>query len=176
MNASFSLPIWVARCCGNRTNCVYPDSYTVTDVDTLKKLVSKDHTFICFRNNYRSEENFKHTDTLVVDCDNTHSDDPKDWVTKDDIIEEFTDVAMLLYTSRNHMKPKDGRAPRPKYHIIFFVDRITDPETYKRLVKQVQEVYPYFDTKAAGCGKVLLRQSPSRDLCAARNHQSLHVL
>lgn len=148
MNASFSLPIWVARCCGNRTNCVYPDSYTVTDVDTLKKLVSKDHTFICFRNNYRSEENFKHTDTLVVDCDNTHSDDPKDWVTKDDIIEEFTDVAMLLYTSRNHMKPKDGRAPRPKYHIIFFVDRITDPETYKRLVKQVQEVYPYFDTKA----------------------------
>ena len=46
--------------------------------------MAKDHTFICFKNNYRSEENFKHTDTLVVDCDNTHSDDPKDWVTKED--------------------------------------------------------------------------------------------
>lgn len=148
MSTAFSLPIWVARCRGNNTNCLYPDFHTATDVETLKRLVANDHTFICFKNNYRDEKNFKHTDTLVVDCDNTHSDDPKDWVKKEDIIEEFTDVAMLLYTSRNHMKPKDGKAPRPKYHIIFFVDRITSPEEYKRLIKRVQEFFPYFDTKA----------------------------
>lgn len=148
MSTAFSLPIWVARCRGNKTNCLYPDFHTATDVDTLKKLVANDHTFICFKNNYRDEKNFKYTDTLVTDCDNTHSDDPKDWITKEAIIDEFQDVSMLIYTSRNHMKQKDGKAPRPKYHIVFFVDRITSPEKYKRLIKRVQEFFPYFDTKA----------------------------
>lgn len=148
MSTAFSLPIWVARCRGNKTNCLYPDFHTVTDVETLKKLVANDHTFICFKNNYRDEKNFKYTDTLVTDCDNTHSDDPKDWITKEAIIDEFRDVSMLIYTSRNHMKPKDGKAPRPKYHIVFFVDRITSPEEYKRLIKRVQEFFPYFDAKA----------------------------
>ncbi len=148
MSTAFTLPIWVARCRGNNTNCLYPDFHTATDVDTLKKMVANDHTFICFKNNYRDEKNFKYTDTLVTDCDNTHSDDPKDWITKEAIIDEFRDVSMLIYTSRNHMKPKDGKAPRPKYHIVFFVDRITSPDEYKRLIKRVQEFFPYFDTKA----------------------------
>ena len=148
MSTAFSLPIWVARCRGNNTNCLYPDFHTATDVETLKRLVANDHTFICFKNNYRDEKNFKYTDTLVTDCDNTHSDEPKDWITKEAIIDEFRDVSMLIYTSRNHMKPKDGKAPRPKYHIVFFVDRITSPEEYKRLIKRVQEFFPYFDTKA----------------------------
>ena len=78
MKASFSLDVWAARCCGNRTNCIYPDLCTATDAETLKRIVANDHTFISFKNNYRSETNFIHTDVLVVDCDNTHSDDPKD--------------------------------------------------------------------------------------------------
>ena len=41
MNTAFSLPIWVARCRGNKTNCLYPDFHTATDVETLKKLVAK---------------------------------------------------------------------------------------------------------------------------------------
>ena len=136
MNVQFSLPIWVARCQGNRTNCLYPDAYTVTDAEALKRLVANDHTFICLKNSYRSEENFSYTETLVTDCDNTHSDNPDDWITKEDIMNEFPDVAMLIYTSRNHMKPKDGKSPRPKYHVVFFVERITSPEDYKRLMQK----------------------------------------
>ena len=41
-------------------------------MDTLKKLVSKDHTFICFRNNYRSEENFKHKLAAAVALTGAH--------------------------------------------------------------------------------------------------------
>ncbi len=148
MKTSFSLTVWAARCRGSNTNCLYPDERTATDAETLKRIVANDHTFIRFKNNYRSEANFIYTDVLVVDCDNTHSDDPKDWITREDIVEEFADVAMLIYTSRNHMKSKEGKAPRPKYHVIFFIDRITDPVKYKRLLKRVQEVYPYFDDNA----------------------------
>ena len=66
MSTAFSLPIWVARCRGNKTNCLYPDFHMATDVETLKKLVANDHTFICFKNNYRDEKNFKYTDTLLL--------------------------------------------------------------------------------------------------------------
>ena len=148
MSERFMLPIWTADCCGNNKNCVYPNALTATDAEMLKEMVRNDHTFICFKKCYRNEENFDHTDTLVTDCDNTHSDDPKDWLTKDDIISEFPDVQMIIYTSRNHMKKKEGKAARPRYHIIFFIDRVTDPEEYKRLLKRVQEFFPYFDTKA----------------------------
>ena len=148
MNETFALPIWTAKCCGNRKNCVYPDAHVVTDTETLKRLVKNDHTFICFKNNYRSEENFDHAEVLVQDCDNTHSDKPEDWITKEDIANEFQDVQMIIYTSRNHMKQKEGKAARPRYHIIFFIDRITDPEEYKSLLKRVQEFFPYFDSKA----------------------------
>lgn len=148
MNVQFSLPIWVARCQGNRTNCLYPDAYTATDAEALKRLVANDHTFICLKNSYRSEENFSYTETLVTDCDNTHSDNPDDWITKEDIMNEFLDVAMLIYTSRNHMKPKDGKSPRPKYHVVFFVERISSPEDYKRLMQKAQGFFPYFDAKA----------------------------
>ncbi len=123
MNKTFHLQIWAAKCCGSEKNCLYPDAATVTDTETLKKVIANDHTFICFKDNYRSGLNFRYTDTLVTDCDNTHSEDPADWIAKEDIIRAFPDVEMLIYTSRNHMKPKDGKSPRPKYHIIFFIER-----------------------------------------------------
>lgn len=148
MNGTSSIPVWTAKCRGNRTNCLYPGAHTAKDADSLKELVASDHTFICFKNCYRSEANFRYADTLVVDCDNTHSEEPAEWVTKEDIAAAFPGVDMAVYTSRSHMKEKDGRAPRPKYHVVFPVERITDPDTYKRLVKRVQEAYPYFDSKA----------------------------
>ena len=153
MNKTFHLQIWAAKCCGSEKNCLYPDAATVTDTETLKNVIANDHTFICFKDNYRSGLNFRYTDTLVTDCDNTHSEDPADWMSKEDIIRAFPDVEMLIYTSRNHMKPKDGKSPRPKFHIIFFIERCTDPKEYKRLLGRVQELFPYFDANAQDAGR-----------------------
>lgn len=148
MSQDFKLPIWVAKCCGNQKNCVYPDAYMVTDAEMMKEVVKNDHTFICFKNNYRNEDNFKYAFAVTEDIDNTHSDNPEDWYTKDDIIAAFPDVQMIIYTSRNHMKKKDGKAARPRFHVVFFVDRIDDRAEYKLLLQMVREYFPYFDSKA----------------------------
>ena len=66
MNKTFHLQIWAAKCCGSEKNCLYPDAATVTDTETLKKVIANDHTFICFKDNYRSGLNFRYTDTLVT--------------------------------------------------------------------------------------------------------------
>ena len=42
--------------CGNAQNCLYPHSGTGSTPDELKKLFCYDHTFIRFKNNYRSKE------------------------------------------------------------------------------------------------------------------------
>lgn len=153
MNEQFSLRLWTARCRGDETNCLYPDEHMATNTGMLKKLLGKDHTFIHFKDNYRGNENFMEADVVVVDCDNIHSEDPKDWKKPEDFAEAFPDVGFIAYTSRNHMKQKEKYSPRPRYHVIFFIERITIPEDYKALLKMIQEYYPYFDTKAQDAGR-----------------------
>lgn len=100
---NFEIPMWVASCCGNEKNCLYTDAKVVTSEDELKDAVANDHVFIQFTNNYRCEANFIKTTTLVVDCDNSHSDDPKDWIHKEDVEMAFPGVAFVIYTNQIHL-------------------------------------------------------------------------
>ena len=118
----FTLPIWTSNYLNRNDNCEYPHSYTATDAAMLKKLVEKDHVFISFKNNYRNKTNFQYTDSLVSDCDNDHSDKEDDWITPEKIKAAFPDVSFVVYTSRHHMKWKGNKSPRPRYHVIFFIE------------------------------------------------------
>lgn len=153
MSKNFEMPVWVSNCCGFQRNCRYPNAVTVTDAEELKEAVKNDHVFISFKNNYRGEDNFIFTDTLVVDCDNSHSNNKEEWIDVSDIRRAFPGVGFVIYTSRNHMKQKGDSSPRPRYHVIFFVNRITDPAKYKAMLKMSQEYFPYFDTKALDAGR-----------------------
>ena len=99
----FTLPIWISNYLNRNDNCEYPHSNNATDAAMLKKLVEKDHVFISFKNNYRNKTNFQHTDSLVSDCDNDHSDKEDDWITPEKIKAAFPDVSFVVYTSRHHM-------------------------------------------------------------------------
>ena len=144
----FTLPIWVSNFLGNEENCRYPHENTATDEDSIRECVSKDHVFIKFKNNYRSEANFIHTDVMVLDCDNTHSDDPDDWYTPEDMQYYFPTVQYITYTSRHHMKQKGRYSPRPRFHVIFFIERVTTSKAYKELIEFVRDYFPHFDTNA----------------------------
>ncbi|MDO4750457.1 MAG: DNA primase, partial [Eubacteriales bacterium] len=58
------------------------------------------------------------------------------------------DVQHGIHYSRHHMVSKRGKAPRPKFHCIMPIARITDHEEYKRLSRRAQQVFPFFDTRA----------------------------
>ena len=145
---NFKLPIWVSNCLGNKENCRYPHENIAADEVTLKECLSKDHVFIKFKNNYRSKKNFTYADVIVLDCDNTHSDNPDDWYTPEDIAKYFPMVKYIAYTSRNHMKQKESRSPRPRFHIIFFIERVTDIECYEDMFNLIREYFPHFDEGA----------------------------
>ncbi len=140
--------IYSADCIGNPSNCSYPHKHTVSDVESLKKAVSRDYVCAEYRDNYRSGGNFIGSDCLPVDCDNDHSEDPADWITPADVCAAFPDITFAVHYSRNHMREKNSRPARPKFHVLFPIECMTDAAAYSEMKKLVNTIFPYFDTKA----------------------------
>jgi hypothetical protein len=111
--------------------------------------------FTEFKDNYRSNKNFIRAWGLPEDIDNDHSDKPEDWIYPADIAAFFTNVRHFIHYSRHHMKQKDGRSPRPRFHVDFIIDEEDDYETFANLKKQVFSVFPFFDDQAQDVARFL---------------------
>ena len=140
--------LYFANCLGQPENCLYPNRVDVTDRESLIAAVSHDYVCAEYQGNYRSNDNYIGSNCLSVECDNDHSENPEDWKTPQDIAEIFPDVMFAVHYSRNHMKVKNGKAARPKFHAFFAIDPVTDAEEYSNLKKFLHAIFPYFDTKA----------------------------
>ena len=140
--------LYRSNCLEVPENCTYPHKVEVTGKDSLIEAVKHDYVCAEYQGNYRSNDNFIVSDCLPVDCDNDHSDDPEEWVYPSDVATAFPSVAFAVHYSRNHMKTKGGKAARPKFHVFFAIDRVTEPGQYSEMKKLVNTIFPYFDTKA----------------------------
>lgn len=149
----FMLIVYHSGECGNAKNCRYPNVGAGSTPEELKQLFRYDHTFIRFKNNYRSIDNFENTAVAVLDNDNDHSDDPSQWISVEDIPRLFPDVPCIVYTSRNHMKQKGKYSPRPRFHVAFPIPPITDPNQFTALMQRIQVAYPFFDDNALDAGR-----------------------
>ena len=87
-------------------NKYYPHMREINNVDDLAAVAAYDHVAASFKDNCRGNANFIHSDCSMFDVDNTHSDDPMDWVTPADVQETFPNVGFYVCYSRNHMKAK----------------------------------------------------------------------
>ena len=140
--------IYSANYTGNPSNCLYPKRIEVVDEDTLKEAVMHDYVCAEYKENYRNNSNFLGANCLPVDVDNDHSDDPRDWVRVDDVKDAFPNVTFAVHYSRNHLKEKNGKAARPKFHILFPIDSVINSNIYSGLKKRLNTIFPYFDKQA----------------------------
>ena len=62
------------------------------------------------------------SDCLPVDCDNDHTEDPAGWKMPEDVMEAFPGVTFAIHYSRFHMREKNGKPARPKFHVLFPID------------------------------------------------------
>lgn len=132
----------------NASNTYYSNSLEIRNTEDLYKVVSHDHVGAQYTNNYRKNENFICSDCSMFDVDNDNTDDSNKWITPNTIREAFPDVSFYVSYSRNHMKSKNGKLPRPKFHIYFPDVLFTDMETYKSHKEKVCEYFPAFDQNA----------------------------
>lgn len=152
------MQLHVAWSRGNERNANYPRTFTVSDLDSLRQAVQCDHIAASMRNDRRSNENFISADCIMLDLDNTHSSDPAEWKTLEDIEETFPDVSFYAIRSRNYMKPKKKtdrktgqevfEEPREKYHLYFPLSGTADYEQYKKIILSAAGLFPYFDAAA----------------------------
>ena len=133
---------------GNPGNCSYPHRHDVTDELSLKAAICHDYVCAEYKNNYRNGDNFIGSDCLPVDCDNDHSEAPEEWITPDDVAAAFPGVSFAVHYSRFNNREKNSRPPRPKFHILFPIDFMTDAAAYSDLKNLVNAIFPYFDTQA----------------------------
>lgn len=136
-------------------NCFYPNTVEITDGEQLRQAVRFDHVCAVYRNHYRSNSNFLKSNVLVMDCDNDRSDDPADWITTEKMEELFPDVSYAIAYSRHHMKVKDGKAARPKFHVYFEIEETEDADYYAALKVAVQRQYPFFDDNALDAARFI---------------------
>lgn len=149
---------------GQKTNTSYPFSTSITSLDELKEAVQYDHVCAKYadgKNNrgntvkaYRSKKTFLSSDCLAMDCDNTNAnplenDVPEDnWKTPADVAAAFPDVPFYVVYSRNHMKEKDGKSARPRFHVYFPMGEVKSVDIYEKLKSEVYKRFPSFDDNA----------------------------
>lgn len=150
-----SFTLSTANCTGNAKNSLYPNKCVITNADELKAAVAFDHVCGEFQNNHRSVGEFLSADCLVLDCDNDHSDNPDEWITPQKIGELFPDVSYAIVTSRHHMKAKEKKSARPRFHVYFPHKPITDAKQYSELKKRIYEKANFFDGNALDAARFI---------------------
>lgn len=147
--------IYTANCAGDSSNCLYPNKVVIYDKDSFIAATKTDHVAAKYKGDYRSKDNFEFADCIPLDCDNDHSDDPKDWVTPFDIALEIPDVAFAASYSRHNMQVKGDKSARPRFHVFFPIPKVTDGEEYAEMKKRIASAFPYFDTNALDSARFL---------------------
>lgn len=150
------ITFYTANCRGNAKNNLYPNKRVVDNEDDCLEVMAFDHVCGEFKEFHRSVENFLSSDVEVMDCDNDHSDDPADWVYPSNLERLLgKDVAFFAVPSRNNGKPKDGKSARPRFHVYFPHDPITDSETCAALKRAIQQKFSFFDTHALDAARFI---------------------
>lgn len=144
-----------ADAAGDARNCFYPNRVEVGCAEDLQEAVKKDHVCGSYRKDYRSVGNFLASDVLVMDCDNDHTENRGEWITAEKLDELMPDISYAIAFSRNHMRVKDGRKARPKFHVYFPIERTSDAGYYATLKMAVKEAYPFFDGNALDAARFI---------------------
>lgn len=153
------LIIYQADVVGKQNNCLYPHRLEVTNADELAAAVVKDHVCAEYEKNYRSVANFIRSNCVVMDCDNDHSEDPAEWITPESLASEYEDIRYAITFSRHHMKVKEGKSARPRFHIYFEIEPTADAEKYTRLKRNLHVMYPFYDDNALDAGRFIYGSS-----------------
>ncbi len=132
----------------DKSNTKYMLWKDITCAKDLEDVVCYDHVGAKYKDGHRKNDNFLCADCSMFDVDNTESDDSSTWISPPDIQAAFPDVPFYVSYSRNHMKSKNGKAPRPKFHVYVPIAEFTDMEEYKRHKEAVCRHFPKFDPNA----------------------------
>lgn len=149
------MTFYTANCRGNAKNSLYPNKRVVDNEDDFLEVMAFDHVCGEFKEFRRGSDNFLCSDVDVMDCDNDHSDNPEDWIFPESLVERLDDVSFVIVPSRNNQKIKDGKSARPRFHVYFPHDPVTDTASCASLKRAIQKQFPFFDGNALDAARFI---------------------
>lgn len=132
----------------NAKNTCYPFSLNIASCEDLQKIVAFDHVCAAYSEYRRKRDNFICADCSMFDVDNTDSDEPSEWIWPEDVGKAFPNVPFYVSYSRNHLRIKDGKSPRPKFHVYFPDVKFTNVSEYEIHKEKVCNYFSAFDRNA----------------------------
>lgn len=157
------MTFYTANCRGNAKNSLYPNKRVVDNEDDFLEVMAFDHVCGEFKEFRRGSDNFLCSDVDVMDCDNDHSDNPEDWIFPESLLERLDDVSFVIVPSRNNQKIKDGKSARPRFHVYFPHDPVTDAASCAGLKRAIQKQFPFFDGNALDAARFIFG-NPTEDI------------
>lgn len=157
------LTFYTANCRGNAKNSLYPNKRVVDNEDDFLEVMAFDHVCGEFKEFRRGSDNFLCSDVDVMDCGNDHSDNPEDWIFPESLLERLDDVSFVIVPSRNNQKIKDGKSARPRFHVYFPHDPVTDAASCAGLKRAIQQRFPFFDGNALDAARFIFG-NPTEDI------------
>ena len=150
-----AMTMFTATVAGQQNNAHYPNPHTVTTAADLEAVARLDHVVAEYLGSRRSAASFVTSNCLVLDVDNVHSDDEATWVTPESLAEQLPDVAFMTATSHNHQRAKGAQSARPRFHVYFPIDPVSDAAAYAGLKKQLASRFEFFDPNAIDAGRFI---------------------
>lgn len=138
----------------------YPIPVTIQNAQDLQDCARYDHICGLFKDNHRLGEKFISADCVLMDMDNTKTDEPGQWITLDTITNDFQNVPFYAVTSRHHMKAKIDEftgevksLPAPRYHLYFPIPECSSAGLIQTTKQAMCSLFPYFDKNALGVAR-----------------------
>lgn len=157
--SGFYLTLYTSDAFQQRTNTLYPHKKEINTPEELKEAVRKDYVCALFADPgtgeilTRARDHFFRADCVALDFDNDHTEEPAGWITPEEIRERLPGVAFAVTPSRNHLREKNGKEPRPKYHAFFPVDEVRTAAAYEDLTGKLLQLFPEADKNAADAAR-----------------------
>ena len=147
----------------NRAQTFFPCVRPCSSQQEFLRATICDYTNIRFKGGKRLSSNFESADCLVGDVDNTHSEDPSQWLWPEDIADRLHGVTVYTQYSRNHLKVKNGMSARPKFHFAVPIAPTSDPAEYNRQWRLLKAVVPEIDPATKDLARFMFGGGPTNN-------------
>ena len=139
------------------SNTTYEVRAEISSLEALAKAVQFDHISGQFKDNKRADDNFISADCVMMDCDNDHSNNPKDWLTPEKLSIRLEDVEFATVYSKSHEKVKGNFSARTRFHVYFPLSATVNKSSRIRELKaKICMLIPEFDKAAKDVSRVFL--------------------
>jgi hypothetical protein len=142
-----------------------------TAADLAKIITTYTWSNSVYAQDYRLSDNFLYADLCVLDVDNDKDNVPKYSI--EDVKRQFAECKMIIGTTKNHQKSKNGKQPQDRFRVIMqFEKRIECKNQYRQTMNNLMKICDFLDKS---CKDAARQWHPCREIVHVQQGDTIPV-